>query len=120
VPFHPTAPVGQRFEKWLSTSGIPRRLVLVGNVVQCWLPKFYKGSAPDGNRDPTRAEMKWCWNAHVGPWLTDLPDDLVIVPVGIPSTKFLMGIPEDEGAEKYLGTLNDVELPMVGENNALD
>jgi hypothetical protein len=46
-----------------------------------------------------------------------LGEDVVIIPVGIPSTKFLMGIPEDEGAEKYLGTLNDVELPRVGENN---
>jgi hypothetical protein len=42
---------------------------------------------------------------------------VAVVPVGIPATKFLMGIPEDEGAEKFLGTLNIVDLPEVGKNN---
>jgi len=119
-PFHDTAPIGQRFNKWLATSGIVRREVLVGNLVQCWLPKFYKGSAPDGNRDPTRKEMWWCWNAHVGPWLTGLGADVVVVPVGIPAAKFILSIPEDEGAEKFLGTLNNVDLPEVGKNNEQD
>jgi hypothetical protein len=28
-----------------------------------------------------------------------------------------MGIPEDKGAEKFLGTLNRVTLPVIGEND---
>jgi hypothetical protein len=62
--------------------------------------------------------MQWCWNAHVGPWLHSLGKDVVIVPVGIPAAKFILGIPEDKGAEKFLGTLNQCDLPPIGENNA--
>ena len=60
--------------------------------------------------------MKWCWSAHVGPWISELGSNLIVVPVGTPATKFLMGIDPKKGAEKFMGTMNEVDLPPVGEN----
>ncbi len=119
-PFYKLAPIGERLTKWLYRSGISRTEIQLGNLVQCWLPKFYRKGIPDGNREPTQAETQFCWNAHVGPWLTKgeslVDPKRIVVPVGIPATKFLMRIPKDKGAEKFLGTMNEVELPPIGEN----
>ena len=119
-PFYRLAPIGERFNKWLYRSdGISRLKVGVGNLVQCWLPKTKKGGVPDGNREPTEAEVQWCWNAHVGPWLHGAaPAIRALVPVGVPATRFLMGIPKDKGAEKFMGSLNEVDLPPLGVNDA--
>ncbi len=115
-PFYPLAPIGERMEKWLGRAGISRHRILISNVVQCWLPAK-KTPSPVGNREPSLSEMKWCWNAHLGPLLQSLETSLrVIVPVGIPATRFLHGIPEGKGAEKYMGTIGEVTLPEVGEN----
>ena len=125
-PFYPLAPIGQRFTKWLYRSGISRTEIQTGNLVQCWLPKTKKNGVPDGNREPTQAEISWCWNAFVGPWLHSGESPLggtttdrmrIVVPVGVPATKFLMGIDPKKGAEKFMGTMNEVELPLVGKNN---
>lgn len=120
-PFFRLAPIGERLTKWLYRSGISRTEVLLGNLVQCWLPKFFRKGVPDGNREPTQAEIKFCWNAHVGPWLTlgevAAGPTRVVVPVGVPAAKWIMGIPKDKGAEKFLGTMNQIELPPIGENN---
>ena len=119
VPFYHLAPIGERMERWLGRAGISRRHILIGNIVQCWLP-FKKSPSPQGNREPTLAEMKWCWNAHVGPKVNDLLESSslrVIVPVGIPATRFLHQIPEGKGVEKYMGTLNEIQLPEIGENH---
>jgi uracil-DNA glycosylase family 4 len=115
-PFYHLAPTGDRLNKWLYRAGISRTQIAIGNLVQCWLPGYRKKGIPSGNREPTQSEMKWCWNAHVGPWLTS-GEGIVVVPVGIPATKFLMGIPPKKGAEKFLGTLNKVELPPVEKNS---
>ena len=114
-PFFHLAPIGERLNKWLYRSGWSRSWLSIGNLVQCWLPKTKRQGSPDGNREPTKAEMEWCWNAHVGPWLKS-GENLIVVPVGIPAAKFLLGIPEGKGAEKFLGTMNDVELPPIGRN----
>ncbi len=120
-PFYPLAPIGDRLTKWFYRSGISRTEVQLGNLVQCWLPGFYKKGIPDGNREPTQAEIDWCWNAHVGPWLRSGEKEAgpkrVVVPVGVPATKFLMGIPPKKGAEKFMGTMNEVDLPPIGENS---
>ena len=116
-PFFPMAPIGERMNKWLFRSGWSRTWLAIGNLVQCWLPKVKRSGSPDGNREPTQAEIEWCWNAHVGPWLHS-QDDLIKVPVGIPAARFLLGIPEGKGAEKFLGTMNQVDLPPIGRNDA--
>ncbi len=115
-PFFHLAPIGERLNKWLYRSSWSRTHLAIGNLVQCWLPKVKRQGSPDGNREPTKAEVQWCWNAHVGPWLHS-HDSLIKVPVGIPAARFLLGIPEDRGAEKFLGTMNDVELPPVERNS---
>ena len=115
-PFFHLAPIGERLNKWLYRSGISRTQLAIGNLIQCWLPKVKRQGSPDGNREPTRAEVQWCWNAHVGPWLNS-GEELIVVPVGVPATRFLLGIPEGKGAEKFLGTMNEVELPPIGRND---
>ncbi len=119
-PFFRLAPIGERLTKWLYRSGISRTEIALGNLVQCWLPKFKKAGISNGNREPTQSEIQFCWNAHVGPWLRsgekEASPSRVVVPVGVPATKFLMGIPKGKGADKFMGTMNEVELPEVGEN----
>lgn len=114
-PFQSTTPAGGRLDKWLHHSGISRLQIAIGNLIWCWLPAYRRKGRPGGLREPTEAELRWCWNAHAGPWLTS-GEASVVVPVGVPATKFLMGIPKGKGAEKFLGTLNEVNLPPVGEN----
>ena len=120
VPFFKMAPIGERLTKWLYRSGISRTEIQLGNIVQCWLPKTKKRGSPDGNREPLQSEIEFCWNAHVGPWLESggRPTDptRVVVPVGVPAARFLLGVPEGKGVEKFMGTLNEVELPPIGEN----
>lgn len=119
VPFYHLAPIGERMEKWLGRAGISRHHILVGNIVQCWLPAK-RSPSPTGIREPTQAEMKWCWNAHIGPFLDkknrEKTNLMVIVPVGVPATRFLHGIPASKGADKYMGTIQEIELPEVGKN----
>ena len=122
VPFYPHAPIGERLMKWFYRSGISRTHNTFGNLVQCWLPKEKKNGVGTGNREPTLAEIQFCWNAHVGPWLksgevaANPVDRRVVVPVGVPAAKWLLGIPPKKGAEKFIGTMNEVELPSIGEN----
>ncbi len=120
TPFYPQAPIGERLTKWLYRSGISRTQISLGNLVQCWMPKTKRNGVGDGNREPTQAEIQWCWNAHVGPWLKSGEKEAnpkrVVVPVGVPSTKWLLGIPKDKGAEKFIGTMNEVDLPEIKEN----
>lgn len=111
--FYHLAPPGERLNKWLYHAGISRTKISVGNVIWCWLPAYRRKGVPSGTREPTRAEMKWCWNAHTGPWLQG---EEIVVPVGVPATKWIMGLDPKKGAEKFLGTLNEVQLPPVGEN----
>lgn len=119
-PFYPEAPIGERLTKWLYRSGISRTQISLGNLVQCWLPKTKKNGVGNGNREPTQAEIQFCWNAHVGPWLHSGEGTAalrVVVPVGVPAAKWLLGIDPDKGAEKFMGTMNEVNLPPVGEND---
>lgn len=118
TPFFYQAPIGERFNKWLHRSGVSRLKVGVGNLVQCWLPSHWNRGGASGNREPTNAEVQWCWNAHVGPWLHGAdPGIRVISPVGVPATRFLLGIPKDKGAEKFMGTMVERDLPPLGENS---
>jgi hypothetical protein len=82
--------------------------MFIANVVQCWLPAT-KHPYPKGSRAPKPAELLYCWNAHVGPALHALPEDVPIHSVGSPATGWLIGTVGD----RVLGTLNYVELPEV-------
>lgn len=122
-PFHPDAPAGFLLTNRLYHSGLQRTEVLLGNLVQCWLPARVERGVPKGNRDPERAEAQWCWNAHVGPWLHGLQAEgslKHLIPVGAPAAKFLLGLPWDKGVERYMGTSQLVELPEVGTNDRTD
>jgi len=120
-PFFYLAPIGERLNKWLYHAGISRTKIAIGNLVQCWLPATHRNGVPLGNREPTTQEMVWCWNAHVGPWIHRLmggngDQRVVVVPVGVPASRFLLKIPPKKAADKFLGTLNWVELPELREN----
>lgn len=122
-PFHPRASAGSRLDKWLYQASLQRTQICVGNLVQCWLPKFRNKGSASGNRDPLRAEVEWCWNAHTGPWLHGWDrrmrahgGDYWLTPVGVPATKWLLGIPWDKGGERFAGTVQVGELPPVREN----
>jgi uracil-DNA glycosylase family 4 len=69
---------GRHLNKWLVKAGVPRERCAVLNVVWCNLPK---------NRPPTDAEMRHCWEAHVGPYLRSLSELRVIAAVGIPAAQ---------------------------------
>jgi len=101
----------ERMEHWLGEAGIPPREILIGNLVQCWLP-LRRNPTPDGTREPTQAEIKFCWKAHILPILDKLAplSRRVLVPVGLPATRWILGLGEGS-TEKYIGTIQEVELP---------
>jgi len=91
---------GRRLNNWFAAAGIPREKVAIGNVVWCHLP---------GDRKPHKAEAKWCWQAHVRPWLESLGASLrVVVPVGVPAMEVL--ISPDVGAS-VAGTIHPIVMP---------
>ena len=115
LPFYEHAPAGARLTKWLHRAGIPRSSVWIGNTVWCQLPK---------NRDPNPEEQHQCWRRHVRPWLERLQDKwkadhpgLAIGPhlvaLGGSAAKWLLGLSQDEGFERWVGTTLEVELPDV-------
>ena len=108
-PFHPNAPSGDLLTRWMYQAGLQRTEVLITNVVQCWLPKAKPNGTPVGNRDPKENEIKHCYAAHLRPlleqygFLNDNPDDRkVIVTVGAPASRTLLGDPK---VERHLGTM---------------
>lgn len=114
--FHENAPAGHRLAKWRRRAGMQDSDCTIGNLVQCWLPKT-KSPSPRGNRDPTQAEIQWCWNAHVGPVVHRMVagGGVHVVPVGAPAASWLLGV---EKVGKYMGTTSMVELPPVGSNKS--
>jgi len=116
VPFNPQAPAGWRLTHWMNRCGIPRTRSWLSNIVWCWLPKTKsdKGYAKK-SRGPTRAEAQYCWDRHLGPLLHDLDPNVPIFTVGAPATKWILGMPWDKGADRYVGTPNMVELPVIGD-----
>ena len=109
-PFHPEAPSGRLLTRWINRSGYQRTEIWLGNAVQCYLKKGKK------SRDPTPAEIKWCWNAHVGPWLHKVKPELIFT-VGAPATRWIKSLPPTKAVEAQLGTVESVELPPLGEND---
>jgi len=107
--------VSDRMDRWLSQAGIPKREILVGNLVQCWLP--LRGQ--EGLREPERKEIEFCWRVH-GRGTMELATDnttssrqtrQVLVPVGLTASKFFLNLSPTSGVEKYIGTISERELP---------
>jgi len=125
-PFFADAQSGWRLTQWMYQAGLQRNEVLIGNLVQCWLPEGYSKGRPYKSRDPLLSEVQFCWNAHVGEWVhewhakmcTSQNSSHHILPVGVPAAKFILGLPWGKGAERYAGTSQLVELPPIGVNNA--
>lgn len=83
---------GQKLDRWLervnSEPGLPalrREECRVLNVVQCHLTNGKK------DRAPTPREVEFCKAAHWGPWLAEMPNLQVVVPIGVPAIKALLG-----------------------------
>lgn len=100
---------GMRLDGWLHAAGLQRTDLWVTNAVWCWLRKNGK------DREPTAAEAKWCWNAHVGPELDTLPNLQGVVLVGVPAQKAVLGF----GALRHCGAAYRVRLPAT-ERNSLE
>ena len=92
-------PSGQTLDRWLVRAGVPREKVAIGNIVQCQLP---------GNREPKPREVQHCWRAHIRPWLNSLRNARVVVPIGVPAMKALMG---KDATASIAGTLQKAEVP---------
>lgn len=75
-------PIGQRMRDWLARAAINPHRVWMDNVVRCWLPK---------NRAPTATERDHCTKVHLLPQLAQLRDLKVVVAVGMPASKSLLG-----------------------------
>lgn len=120
VPFHPEAPAGKMLTEWIHLAGLQRTEVLVGNLVQCYLPQSKTNGVPKGNRNPTPAEADHCYRAHLYPLLTklgfDQPDHWLFT-VGAPASEYLLQL--DGSSEKYLGTVSVVELPVPKEPSSV-
>ncbi len=93
-------PSGNQLNHMLAQARIRREDCWVDNVVRCWLP---------GNRAPTAAERQYCWDAHVSAALRALPAEpqAVIVAVGVPAAKQLLG---EEYGENAVGSFQEVEI----------
>ena len=63
-----------------------------------------------GERPPTKAEVRHCWNAYVGPWVHSTSWDHIIT-VGLASAKWMLGLDWKTGADKYMGTTQLIEIP---------
>lgn len=112
VPFFPRAPSGNILNQWLHEANLSRSQVWIGNVVQCWLPESHTGG-PHGNREPTHAEVEFCWNAHVGKALANF-SPRHIVSVGTPATRKLLGLKWDrKSIQRWMGTHNLREIQIV-------
>ena len=105
--FYPESNVGRTLNKWLNQGGILRSSLLVTHIVWCWLPKSYRQGGPYGVREPTLAEMNYCYKQHVGPLLKkhDLP---LIITVGDPVSEFFL---DRTKVSRYRGTFNEKALP---------
>ena len=110
VPFAPEGHSGHTLRRWMMQSGFQPSEALLLNVVWCWLPKGRKGRSPYGSRDPKPPEVKYCWEHHGKPALEKWTGRWCI-PVGTIATKWLLGLPWDKGADRYAGTVSEVELP---------
>lgn len=91
-------PSGFTLDRWLVRAGLQRHELHVSNVVWCWLP---------GNRPPTRGEVDHCRRNHWGPALTQLDQLKVIVPIGIPAGKAIVG---PKYSANWSGVVMEVDL----------
>lgn len=89
---------GFSLDRWLVRSGVQRHECHVSNVVWCWLPN---------NRPPSRAEVEHCRAVHWGPALHQLTQLKIVVPIGVPSMKAILG---PKATAAWAGVVSEVEL----------
>jgi uracil-DNA glycosylase family 4 len=83
-------------------SEIRRTDCWITNIVQCWLP---------GNREPTKAEIEYCWPRHGAKELLKLEPTLrAVIPVGVPAMRVF--IPGKVG-ERSAGSVYRRELREI-------
>ena len=95
-------PIGQRMRDWLAHAAINPHRVWLDNVVRCWLPANSPTSSVPGNRAPTAAEREHCKRVHLDPSLAALRELVVVVAVGMPASKSLLG--NEHITEAVVGT----------------
>ena len=90
-----TGPSGERLTGWLLRAKVDPTTVYFDNIVRCWLP-----------RPPKAAEIKYCWSTYVLPSLLELEGSPVIVPCGMPATKFIL----KGSTARVLGAVQEISL----------
>jgi len=107
---------GASVTRRLYTAGLQRSDVMFTELVWCWMPNPNAKGAYAGNREPTRKEVKHCWNAHLGPWFADLPvtsKPKHIITLGLPALRWLKSFNADTPAEVHYGTTELQLLPPM-------
>jgi DNA polymerase len=89
-------PSGSILERWLGACGRPREQFWIDNVVRCWLP---------GNRAPSKTELTYCTHTHLFPALNALPNRRVVVTLGMPAARALVG----DANERIVGAPHPVD-----------
>jgi len=113
-PFYPGAPSGRMLRGWLEEAGIDSRDVTLGNIVQCWLPQVrLSGDMGKLSRPPTHSEALYCYKTHWAAWINAAPAAAHVLAVGAPATRFLLGLPSGEAAERLAGVTHRFELPPL-------
>ncbi len=110
---------GSQLVRRLHLADLPRSRVLMGNLVQCWLPQFKQGTVAKGLRGPTAVEVRWCWNAHLGPRLGELSTSRKprhLLTVGPVASRWFKGMKRAEAVEVHYGTTVAHEMPPMKEN----
>ncbi|MCP4113829.1 MAG: hypothetical protein GY737_00210 [Desulfobacteraceae bacterium] len=130
----PEAPEGKRMERWLRRCGHQPSRTLFTDIISCWIPKRSKAGKLYDRREPTKAEISWCWSAHLSPllisWESQPSPSLVptgcenrrlstdggqtkhILAAGTSVTRWFMGV--EKGVDKWMGTTNRIELEDLG------
>lgn len=101
---------GQKLDAWLQRVNsvhpelppLRREDCWVDNTVRCLL--LSKGK----DRAPTAREAKACWDRHLGPALRALPNLQVVIPVGVPAIKTILG---PDTTEEWAGGTYEWEIP---------
>lgn len=93
-------PIGQRARDWMAWAALNPYRLWIDNVARCWLPN---------NREPTAAERAHCTRVHLYPALAKLASLKVVVAVGMPASKSLLG--NEKATAAVVGTAMRRELP---------
>lgn len=86
---------------WLPRASINPHTCYIDNVVRCWLP---------GDREPTKRERDFCTRTYLYPTLARLPHLRVVVPLGAPAARALLG--REKLVDGTVGAATLITLPQ--------